>query len=60
VYVESSFVELYVGQPLADEVIAFLLPHGLRLAGIFNIARSGGEVIQADLLFRRGQRAKRG
>lgn len=53
VYVECSFAELYDHQSLADEVIAFLLGHGLRLAGAFNIARRDGEVIQADLLFRR-------
>lgn len=55
VYVECSFLELYEGQALADEVIAFLLPAGLRLAGVFNIARHHGEAIQADLLFRRVQ-----
>lgn len=53
VYVECSFVELYDGQALADEVVAFLLSRGLRLAGVFNVARRDGEAIQADFLFRR-------
>jgi hypothetical protein len=53
VYVECSFFELYEGQALADEVIAFLLASGLRLAGVFNLVRHRNEAIQADLLFRR-------
>jgi FkbM family methyltransferase len=52
VYVECSFAELYEGQSLADEVVAFLLDHGLRLAGAFNVTYHDGEAIQADLLFR--------
>jgi FkbM family methyltransferase len=52
VYVECSFAELYEGQPLADEVVAFLLDHGRRLAGVFNVVYLEGEAIQADLLFR--------
>lgn len=51
---ECSFVELYAGQPLADEVIAFLAGHGLRLAGCFDQRRDArGDALQADLLFRR-------
>ena len=53
-FVECSFVELYDGQALADEVIAFLLARGLRLAGCFGtVCGAKGEAIQADLLFNR-------
>jgi FkbM family methyltransferase len=52
--VECSFVELYEGQALADEVIAFMLESGLRLAGVFGTVFSkAGEPVQADFLFRR-------
>jgi len=52
--VECSFVELYEGQALADEVIAFMLDRRLRLAGVHGIVFSGdGEPVQADFLFRR-------
>jgi FkbM family methyltransferase len=54
VFVECSFVELYEGQALADEVVSYLLTHGLRLVGVYGVARgAGGELLQADLLFRR-------
>ncbi len=54
IFVECSFVELYEGQALADEVVAFLLPHGLRLVGLYGISyASDGGALQADLLFRR-------
>ncbi len=54
VFVECSFVELYEGQALADEVIAFLLTHGLRLAGVYGVSYAAdGAALQADLLFRR-------
>lgn len=53
VYVECSFVELYEGQALADEVVAFLLERGLRLAGVFHTLYRNSEAIQADMLFRR-------
>lgn len=53
-FVECSFVELYGGQALADEVIAALLSHGLRLNGVYSVARDrAGRCLQADLLFRR-------
>ncbi|MDN5857971.1 MAG: FkbM family methyltransferase [Pseudonocardia sp.] len=53
IYVECSFVELYEGQPLVDEVICFLRCHGFRLSGVFNITSASGLPVQADLLFRR-------
>jgi hypothetical protein len=52
IYAECSFVPLYEGQALADEVIAFLAGHGFALRGRFNQADGkGGELLQADLLF---------
>ncbi len=51
---ECSFVELYDGQPLADEVIEFLREQGFRLIGFSGqtLGRSG-RPIQADLIFER-------
>ena len=52
VYVECSFVELYVGQALADEVIAWLRERGLYLIGVYNMMYdTQGRAIQADFLF---------
>ncbi len=54
VYTECSFVELYEGQALADEVIAWLRERGLSLCGVFNMAYDKwGKAIQADFLFER-------
>jgi FkbM family methyltransferase len=54
VYAECSFVELYGGQALADEVIAWLRERGFRLMGIFNMSYDRlGHAIQADFLFRK-------
>lgn len=53
VYVECSFEELYQGQALAPEVIAFLSNLDFRLIGIFNpfYIRNGQNCVQADFLF---------
>jgi FkbM family methyltransferase len=52
VYAECSFVELYAGQALADEVIAWLHERGFRLRGVHNMDYDrGGRAIQADFLF---------
>ena len=53
VYAECSYVPLYEGQALADEVIAFLAERGFALKARFNpsYGRAGGEMLQADLLF---------
>lgn len=52
IYVECSFVPLYEGQALADEVAAFLAERGFRLRGRFNQAHGkDGGLLQADLLF---------
>jgi len=53
VYVECSFVELYVGQRLAADVAEFLQGFGLFEAGRFNICREGDTAVQADFLFTR-------
>lgn len=51
VYVEMSFVELYEGQPLADEVAEFLRAHSFGLAGVGRPSISGGLSVQVDALF---------
>jgi FkbM family methyltransferase len=52
VYVELSFVVLYVGQALADEVIAYLAGRGFRLRGVHNLREDRqGQAIQADFFF---------
>lgn len=38
VYVECSFVELYSGQALADEVVAWLRVRGFCLRGVYNMS----------------------
>ena len=55
VYCECSFVELYAGQALADEVIAWLRARGFALLGAYNMAFDhAGRAVQADFLFGRG------
>lgn len=56
VYVECSYVELYVGQRLATDVAEFLAGFGFAKAGRFNICRDGTSDVQADLLFVRSER----
>lgn len=52
VYVEASFVELYKGQRLADDVINLLQAHGFTLTATHNEQRDAqGRRVQADLLF---------
>jgi FkbM family methyltransferase len=51
-YVECSYVELYAGQALADEVVAYLREQGFRLHGVYNsFFNSQGRAVQSDLLF---------
>ena len=53
IYVECSFVELYVGQSLAHEVISFLSANEFALTGIYNLSYSKqGFPIQGDFLFK--------
>ena len=54
VYVECSFMELYQGQSLAHEVIAFLAERGFILLGVYNLSFDNkGATIQGDLMFGR-------
>ena len=54
VYAECSFMELYKGQALADEVIAWLRERGFALSGVYNMAYDkSGKAVQADFLFQR-------
>lgn len=53
VYVEASFIQLYAGQALAHEVIAFLAEFGFTITGVYNSTYDlQGRSIQADFLFR--------
>jgi FkbM family methyltransferase len=52
VYVEASFIELYVGQALATEVIEFLFSRGFKLMCVANLSCGAAmRPIQADFLF---------
>jgi FkbM family methyltransferase len=54
VFVECSFVELYEGQPLADQVICHLRERGFTLGGVYSPHYGeDGVCVQADLLFGR-------
>ncbi|WP_396932403.1 FkbM family methyltransferase [Mycolicibacterium sp.] len=54
IYVELSFIELYVGQPLFQDVSGYLAERGFRIIGVFNqvSTREFGPT-QADVLFHR-------
>jgi FkbM family methyltransferase len=55
IYCECSFVELYSGQKLAAEVIAWLFEKGFKLDGVYNTSYGKDKLaVQADLLFKRG------
>jgi FkbM family methyltransferase len=59
VYCECSFIELYAGQALADQVIRFLDARGLVLEGVHNLVQDrNGRAVQGDFLF--GRRAPAG
>ena len=52
VYAECSFVELYEGQALADEIIAWLREQGFKLSGVYNLCYDKkGKAVQGDFLF---------
>lgn len=54
IYVECSFIELYEGQALADEVIDWLRDRGFTLQGVYNMTYDKrGRAVQADFLFQR-------
>lgn len=53
IYCECSFIELYSGQKLAHEVIAWLHQHHFNFVGILNTSYDrSGQAIQADFLFK--------
>ncbi|MEZ0167927.1 FkbM family methyltransferase [Microvirga sp. TS319] len=52
IYSEVSFIELYKGQPLARDIIAWLASQGFYLDGIYNLVTTDkGLSVQADALF---------
>ena len=51
IYLEMSFVELYEGQPLADNVVEELRTRGFGLVGVGAPSISGGLPVQVDALF---------
>jgi hypothetical protein len=54
VYVEASFIELYVGQALASDVIQYLHTQGFKLDCVCNLSDGKStRPIQADFLFSR-------
>jgi FkbM family methyltransferase len=54
VYAECSFVELYEGQSLADEIIRWLDKKNFTVSGIYNTTYDrAGKAIQGDFLFER-------
>lgn len=54
IYAECSFVELYGGQALVGEIVAWLRERGFRLDGVYNVAYDrAGRAVQADFLFNR-------
>jgi FkbM family methyltransferase len=56
IYVECSFIELYEGQALADEVIAWLHERGFSLTGVYTMSYDHfGRAIQADFLFKKNK-----
>jgi FkbM family methyltransferase len=52
IYCEASFVELYIGQPLASEITTYLAAHNFSLRGVFNQSVTGQfGPTQADFVF---------
>ena len=53
-YIECSFIELYAGQALAPEIIAWLGQRNYSLTGVYNMYYDGkGRAVQGDFLFGR-------
>ena len=56
IYVECSFIELYVGQSLATDVIEFLCDYRFKLTGVFNVHYDRqGAAIQGDFMFEKAK-----
>lgn len=55
IFTEVSFIELYEGQPLVNEMIRYLAERGFLLMGIENVSQqlTDGQYLQADLYFKR-------
>jgi hypothetical protein len=54
IYVELSFVELYEGQPLFQEVCEYLVNRGFVVAGLYNqVTTTEYGPTQIDVLFKR-------
>jgi FkbM family methyltransferase len=54
IIVECSFVELYVGQPLAAEIVSYLHTHGYDLIDMHSVTRARAHrCLQADFVFQR-------
>ena len=52
VYAECSFVELYEGQALADQIVARLREQEFKLSGVYNLCYDKkGKAVQGDFLF---------
>jgi len=52
IYVECSFIELYEGQALADEVINYLAEYSFKPKGVYNtFYDKHGTAVQTDILF---------
>ena len=59
VYAECSFMELYSGQVLVDDVIDWLRERGWFLGGIYNMIYDyNGKSVQADFLFQNSHYTK--
>jgi FkbM family methyltransferase len=60
VYAEASFIELYEGQVLADDLVAWLRERGYELVDSYGASSDAhGRKIQADMLFKRSERRQR-
>ncbi len=58
---EGSFIELYEGQVLADDLIAWLRERGYELVRSYGaVSDEHGQIIQADMLFKRSDDRQRG
>ena len=56
IYIECSFIELYKGQALTDEIIKFLDNYSFGFYSIYNIHyNKNGSMVQADFLFKNNQ-----
>jgi len=56
IYIECSFMELYIGQALAHEIIAFMEKEGFFLSGVYDLSYDRqGIAVQGDFLFMRSE-----